>query len=183
MRHQLQIHINFLFLTQVENKDEVMQCLVIHDTVLKHKTIVDQLRKGLSILGILKEVEKAPSKFEHLFVHSVGELTSDYIKSLLKPSISTDDQVDNVIQMLYRFIKNATNDELLNFLCFVTGSKYSTSCLTPGSISISVVDCDSIFASTFTLDLKLPSRFYQYSHFESATRAVLPTSGKKYTTA
>ena len=47
-----------LFYTQEQNKDEIMQCLMIHDTILKHKAIVDQLRKGLSILGFLNELEK-----------------------------------------------------------------------------------------------------------------------------
>ena len=67
-----------------------MQCLVIHDTILKHNAIVDQLRKGLSILGFLKELEKAPAKFEHFFVHISDEVSSDYLKSLLKPPVHTD---------------------------------------------------------------------------------------------
>ena len=68
-----------LFYTQEPNKDEIMQCLIIHDTILKHKAIVDQLRKGLSILGFLNELEKAPAKFEHFFVHSGDDVSSDYL--------------------------------------------------------------------------------------------------------
>ena len=45
-----------LLYTQEQNKDEIMQCLIIHDTILKHKAIVNQLRKGLSILGFLNEL-------------------------------------------------------------------------------------------------------------------------------
>ena len=171
-----------LFYTQEQNKDEIMQCLIIHDTILKHKAIVDQLRKGLSILGFLNELEKAPAKFEHFFVHSGDDVSSDYLKSLFKPPVSVDVQVNNVVQMLYRFIDNATKEDLSKFLCFITGSKSSTSCLIPGSISISVVDADSIFASTCTLELKLPCSFFDYSHFECAIRAMLPIRGKKYTT-
>jgi hypothetical protein len=159
-----------------------MQCLVIHDTILKHNAIVDQLRKGLSILGFLKELEKAPAKFEHFFVHTGDEVSSDYLKPLLKPPVHTDAQIGNVVRMLYRFLENATKADLLNFLCFTTGSRSSTSCLIPGSISISVVDADSIFASTCTLELKLPSRFSHYSHFECAIRAIMMKSkGRKYT--
>lgn len=159
-----------------------MQCLIIHDTILKHKPTVDQLRKGLSILGFLKELEKAPAKFEHFFVHSGDDISSDYIKSLFKLPVSTDVQVNNVVQMLYRFVEDATKEDLSKFLCFITGSRSSTSCLVPGSISISVVDADSIFASTCILELKLPSTFSHYSHFKCAIRAMLPISGKKYTT-
>ena len=101
-----------------------MQCLIIHNTILKHKAVVDQLRKGLSILGFLKELEKAPAKFEHFFMHSGDGVSSKYLKSLFKPPVSSDVQVNNVVQMLYRFIENATEEDLSKFLCFITGQDH-----------------------------------------------------------
>lgn len=130
---------------------------------MKHKAILDQLRKGLSILGLQKELERAPDKFEHLFVHK-------------------DDEVQHVVQMLYAFLQNSSKDVLLDFLCFVTGSRSSTSMFVPGSIGLSIGNTESIFASTCTLELKLPSSFLTYSQFESAMKAVLNVQGKKYTT-
>ena len=54
----------FFFFLQEQNKCEAVQCLVLHDTILKHQAILFQLRSGLSILGFKKELEKAPAKFE-----------------------------------------------------------------------------------------------------------------------
>ena len=44
-----------------------MQTLILHATILKHKVPLDQLRKGFSIQGLLREMEKAPQKFEQVF--------------------------------------------------------------------------------------------------------------------
>lgn len=166
--------------TQEQNKEEVVQCLVLHDTILKHKVILDQLRKGLSILGLQQELEKAPAKFEHFFVHSDKEVSAAYVKALLKPPISEDALVNNVVQMLYSFIQNASKDDLLDFLCFTTGSRSSTSIFVPGSITVSVGNTEGIFAATCTLELKLPTGFSSYSQFETILRGMI--KGKKYTT-
>eukprot|EP00794_Sanderia_malayensis_P013447 gene13447-14828_t len=50
-----------------KNREEVVQCLALHDTIIKHKAGLDQFRNGLKILGLLKEVEAASSKFVALF--------------------------------------------------------------------------------------------------------------------
>lgn len=166
---------------QEQNKCEVVQCLVLHDTILKHKAILDQLRSGLSILDFKRELEKAPAKFEHFFVHSSDEVSPAFVKSLLKPPVTDDTQVKNVMQMLYSFIQNSSVDDLLDFLSFTTGSRSSTSIFVPGSIAVSVGNTEAIFASTCTLELKLPSGFASYPEFESSMRAMF--KGKKmYTT-
>ena len=58
------------FLDQQEsNKLEIMQTLILHSTVLKHKAALDQFRKGISILGLLSQIEKNPLKLKHsLFI-------------------------------------------------------------------------------------------------------------------
>ena len=125
--------------------------LGLHDTIVKHKAILDQLRKGLSILGLQKELERAPDKFEHLFVHKDDEVSAAYVKELLKLPTSSDAQVQHVVQMLYAFLQNTSKDDLLDFLCFVTGSRSSTSMFVPGSIGLSIGNTESIFGSTWAL--------------------------------
>lgn len=171
----------FFSVLQEQSKCEVVQCLVLHDTILKHKAILDQLRSGLSILDFKRELEKAPAKFEHFFVHSSDEVSPAFVKSLLKPPVTDDTQVKNVMQMLYSFIQNSSVDDLLDFLSFTTGSRSRTSIFVPGSIAVSVGNAEAIFASTCTLELKLPSGFASYLEFESSMRAMF--KGKKmYTT-
>lgn len=49
------ITISYLLCTlQEENKLEVAQSLVIHESLIKHKGVLDQFRKGLAILGVLE---------------------------------------------------------------------------------------------------------------------------------
>lgn len=154
---------------------------------MKHKAILDQFRKGSSIHGLQKEPERAPAKFEHLFVCKNDEVSVyvAYVKELLncKPPTSSDTQAQHVVQKLYAFLQNSSKGDLLDFLCFVTGSRSSTFMFVPGLITLSVGNTGVIFVSTYTSELKLPSSFSCYSSFESAMKAVINAQGKKYTTA
>ena len=130
---------NYLLCTlQEENKLEVVQSLVIHESLIKHKGVLDQFRKGLAILGLLEEIEKAPSKFEHLFVHQKGEINTDLVTSLLRLPISTDPSVINVTHMLISCIASANEDVLCKSLRFVTGCKSTTAALRPGVGSLAL---------------------------------------------
>eukprot|EP00794_Sanderia_malayensis_P005868 gene5868-6561_t len=164
-----------------KNKEEVVQCLVLHDTIIKHKAILDQFRNGLKILGFLKEVEAAPSKFVHFFIHQDDAVSANYVKQLLKLEFSEDRQIRQVQGWLFLFIENASERTLANFLCYVTGSSSCTSVFVPGSISVHIGNVDAIYASTCTLDLKIPVSFDDYLHFESSMMAVM--KGKAYNTA
>ena len=121
---------------------------MLHDTILKHQAILDQLQSGLSILGFKKELEKTPAKFEHFFVHNSDEVSPAFVKSLPKPPVTHDAQVKNVMQMLYSFIQNSSVDDLLDFLSFTSGSRSSTTIFVPGSIAVSVRNTEAIFALT-----------------------------------
>ena len=173
---QYQLHNFPLF--QQQNKEEVAQCIVLHNCIIKHKAILDQFRKGLSILGFLKELEKSPKVFEQYFLCQGEEVTTEFVCSLLKMPVEQEHA--RVIQMLLAFIKNASTSTLADFLYFVTGSRSRTSVFLPGSVTVSVADTDSIFASTCLLSLKLPSSFSNYDRFESSMMAVV--KGKTFTT-
>eukprot|EP00112_Aurelia_sp_Birch-Aquarium-sp1_P011560 Seg2427.13 transcript_id=Seg2427.13/GoldUCD/mRNA.D3Y31 product="G2/M phase-specific E3 ubiquitin-protein ligase" protein_id=Seg2427.13/GoldUCD/D3Y31 len=164
-----------------KNKEEVVQCLVLHDTIIKHKAILDQFRDGLKIIGFLKELEATPSKFEHFFIHQDDAVSATYVKDLLKLEVSEDHQVCQVQGWLLLFIENASEQTLANFLCYVTGSRSCTSVFVPGSIAVHIGNVDAIYASTCTLDLKLPVSFADYLQFESSMVAVM--KGKMYSTA
>lgn len=159
-----------------QNKLAVVQALVYHETLIKHKGVLDQFRKGLAILGLLKEIEKAPSKFEHLFVHQKGEINADFVKSLLCLPHSTNPRVISVTHMLLSFIASANEDVLCKFLGFVTGCKSATSALLPGCVNVSIEDTPNIFASTCTMELKLPLHFICFEQFGACLNAVLGNS-------
>ena len=78
--------------------------LLVESTVLtKKKVVLDQLRKGLQILGVLDEISQRPRLFENLFVN--------------KPDVS-DVTALKVISSL-RFSTNnscATRDHLIQYI-------------------------------------------------------------------
>jgi len=131
----------------------VVQSLVIHESLIKHKVVLDQFRKGLTLLGLLEEIEKEPRKFEHLFVHQKGQIHRDFVQSLIRLPDSTNPSIVNVTQMLLpvSFISTANEDVLCKLLGFITGCKSVTAALRPGCIRITVEDTPNIFASTCPL--------------------------------
>jgi len=107
-----------------------MQTLILHSTVLKHKALLDQFRKGLSILGLLGKVEKYPEKFEPFFVHHDENISPAFVKKLLKePDTSMDADAKNTFEMLHTFIDTASKEDLVDFLSYTTGSKLNTGAL------------------------------------------------------
>ncbi|XP_028412494.1 uncharacterized protein LOC114535330 [Dendronephthya gigantea] len=160
---------------QEQNKLQIVQSLLIHEVILKHKIALDQMRKGLSILGLLAEIEKSPEKFQSFFVHEDGDIDGDFITSLLRLPDASSPSVQNVVQLLLLFIKNAKEGVLRQLLCFVTGCKSTTAALKPGCVSVCVEDIPDIFASTCVLELKLPLHFSSstFEQFEACVNAVI----------
>ena len=169
------------FALQADNKHDVLQSLILHDILVKRKSILDQFRKGLSTLGLLAEIEHNPSLFEELFVHQ-GGLSNDFVLNCLHfpDSCKQNASDDRVYQMLQTFIRNLSVDELKNFLKFVTGTSEVSMSTLPHRILVSCHSADSIFASTCLLELKLPNYFQNYTAFDSAMRTVI--EGSSFTT-
>lgn len=142
------------YLLTESNKLEVLQKLILHSTVLKHKAVLDQFRKGISIVGLLNEIEKNTEKFEPVFVHHSQTISSTFVKKLLKlPDESLDASVKSAVKMLCEF----SLDDLSDFLIFTTGSKVNTGSMRPGCIKVSVDGTEGFFASTCSFELKIPA--------------------------
>jgi len=147
---------------------------------LKYNAILDQLSSGF--WALTKSWKKLLLSLSIFFVHSSDEVSPAFVKSLLTPPVTHDAQVKHVMQMLYSFIQNSSADDLFDFLSFTTGSRSSTAIFVPASIAVSGGNTEAIFASTCTLELKLPYGFASYSEFESSMRANFKGRKKMYTT-
>jgi len=156
-----------------------MQSLMLHNILVRKKSILDQFRGGLSILGLLDEIESCPQLFEDCFVHK-DEVSNESVAGCLHFTANEDEGAGRVFQMLQTFIRNSSPDDLDNFLRFVTGSRSSGTCILPRRITVSCAASNSIFASTCLLDLKLPNHFDSYKDFESSIRSVI--KGNTFTT-
>ena len=167
-----------LSILQPKNKLDVMQSLMLHNIIVKKKSILDQLRKGLGTLGLLGEMERNPEMFEECFVPH-NEVTSKSVTNSLIFEPAKDKKEQQIYQMLLNFIKSCTTGQLCDFLRYITGSASGVS---SRKIKVSVQDgSGSIYASTCLMQLKLPSNFETYDAFEVAIRSVI--GGKSFTTA
>ena len=69
-----------------------MQSLVTYSVLTKNKVLMDQMRKGLRILGVLSEIEKNPKLFEHLFVDKNLHAGPAFVKGLMRLPEDTEDE-------------------------------------------------------------------------------------------
>ena len=131
------------------------------------------------MLGLLQQIEENPTGFECVFVHSENELTAAFVKDLLKPPKTSSLEADKAVEMLNMFIDSADQKCLSAFLSFTTGSALNTGALCSKGISVSVASAEGFFASTCSLELKIPA-VSTYAEFEVLLNAVL--KGNKFTT-
>ena len=114
------------------------QSLITFNVLTKNVVLLDQMRKGLSTLGLLKDIEKKPTLFEHFFVRQGSQLTPDYVKELLNFGTSgLEDETNSTLeQLLTTFIDGCNEEEHSDLLAFVTGTCFQTSALVPGSVRV-----------------------------------------------
>ena len=155
-----------------------MQTLILHATIVKHKAALDQLRKGLSNLGLLDEIQKNPDKFKMFFLHEEEDISSSYVKGLLKIEEASIGKPQ--VEMLFNYIEHASKENLAALLAFLTGSRSGIGSFSNGCIKVSVENIQGFFASTCILLFHLPSTITNYEMFASSLSAVL--KGRKFTT-
>ena len=144
---------------------------LVTQVLIKNEVILDQLRKGLSILGLLSKIEVHPELFVKLFVHS-EEFCAEHIKELLTIDDCDDQASVASCQMLMGFLGGATQRQLRQFLMFATGTELVGS-LEPDAIQVLFVKCDAIYASTCLMEIKIPLSFDSYEQFKVAMEAVI----------
>lgn len=61
----------------------IIENIMLHTVLSKRKVVLDQLRKGLETLDLLKEATKRPLLFESLFIATPDSITSERVKACL----------------------------------------------------------------------------------------------------
>ena len=144
---------------------------LVTQVLIKNKVILDQLRKGLSILGLLSKIEAYPQIFAELFVHS-EVFCAQRIKELLTIDDCNDQASVASCDMFIRFLDGATHGQLRQFLMFATGTEHAGS-LEPGAIQVSFLKCDAIYASTCLMEVKILISVDSYEQFKAAMENVI----------
>ena len=93
---------------QVNNKDEIIQTLIIHDALHRRKVFIDCFCKGLEVYGLYTLMKGFPDLFERVFISN--EITCDeVINSITLPTLSLDyldDDECSIVLELYDYIKH-----------------------------------------------------------------------------
>eukprot|EP00111_Clytia_hemisphaerica_P013382 TCONS_00039296-protein len=90
--------------------------MLVHDVLVKRKASLDQFRKGLSTLNVLKIIEENPKQMRHLFVE--GPLNAEKVISHIVFKNHDQEQCDTMRDVIRSF----NSDQLTQFCSFVTGS-------------------------------------------------------------
>ena len=152
----------------------------MHEIVSKRKAALDQLRKGLTTLGVLEEIQKYPSTFESLFTYKSEELTSTKFKEYIRCPDQLSVQEENIKSMVIRFIDQSPTERLMLLMLFCTGCKVAPS-VQGFKIDVGFHDENCIFSSTCTFTLQIPRCFTSYGQFEATLASAISLSGKSFT--
>ena len=165
----------------MSTKSKVVQSCVMYEVISKRKMALDQLRKGLTTLGLLDEISRYPHLFEGVFTFKAQELTPAIVNDCLKYPKELSEQDHSVKLMMTRFIDQSPSSRLMQFMQYCTGSKTMPS-LHSFAISVSFHSESYISSSTCTFTLLIPNSFTSYGLFEAAMNSTISLAGKSFTT-
>ncbi len=153
-----------------------MQSLIYLDVIGKQIVALEQIRKGLRILGVLDVIERNPVMFEPLFTYNESILDAEVVLSKLQ-FMGVNDDSHQTYSFVLRFLREASSKEFDSFVQFCTGCKV----LPMQKIKVLFCKEPAIFASTWLLQITLPMGFQKYTEFNTAIKSVICDSGVAFT--
>jgi len=165
----------------MSSKGKIIQSVVMYEVISKRKMALDQLRKGLTTLGVLDEMSKHPYLFENVFTFRPVELTPTTVKDCLKyPDELSEQAQDTKMMMMIRFVDQSSSARLMQSMQYCTGSKTMPS-VQNFEINVNFHSESYISSSTCTFTLLLPDHFPSYGLFELSLDSAFSSSGKSFT--
>ena len=147
--------------------------MIIHDVIGKRKISLDQIRKGLQILGLLDDLQKYPSFYEVLFTAQNVTPMAIIASFTYEPK---DIEQSIVVSYLKEFLVGCDQEILEKFLIFITATKSL-----PSSIRIRMEASNAITARACFNILVLLISFDGKEHFNTAMLASIGCSGRSFT--
>ena len=91
----------------------------------KREVIVDQLRKGLELLGLLKEISRYPEFYKHFFVRTDRFSAAEVNSKIQYPKSDARKQEDpHIRSYIETFISSSSSECLKEFLVYSTCAYY-----------------------------------------------------------
>lgn len=100
---------SLFFQLQLSNRDAVAQNIIMDAAIVKPARLLDQLKEGLEVLGVLKGIQHFPEACAPFSVHTGKPEASDVINTLRlseNESLSTSQEL--LIQKLKAFIQECS---------------------------------------------------------------------------
>lgn len=73
----------------LDDKTEMLECVILHFTHFRIRAELDQLKEGLTKVGVLPAIRRCPNLWKPLFcADKTLEITPDYIRQLFVPSFA-----------------------------------------------------------------------------------------------
>ena len=70
----------------LDDKKEMLECVILHLTHYRIRAEVDQLKEGLAKVGVLPAIQSRPNLWKPLLCHTESlKVIPDYIRRLFEP--------------------------------------------------------------------------------------------------
>lgn len=152
--------------------------MVINDTLVRRKASLDQLRKGLVILGILGILEKNGDSMAQYFIHNdVVVKPSELINKLNFVGVSDEKQ-----KLLIDIIKSYDEKMIEKFLLFVSCMTNMFSFYTDQKIQVKFNEAEAIFASTCEFAITISTSIDNKELLKAALDVVVDNNWSSFNT-
>ncbi len=93
----------------MSTRHSITQDIILHETVMKRKVVLDQLAQGLECLGVLQLIRLFPEVFEPMFV-ARHDLDCESVLGVIttKPREELSDKEKTAWEHLQQFIKECS---------------------------------------------------------------------------
>ena len=117
--------INTAYIFQAKTRLAVLQAALVHIVLYKRKVIVDQLRKRLELLGLLKEISRYPKFYKRFFVRTDRFSAAEMIAKIEFRTSDSQNQEERDIQSYIKtYISSSSSERLKEILVYSTGGYY-----------------------------------------------------------
>ena len=130
---------------QEENKQHVMQSIVLDGVFGKRKILYDQIREGLKITGVLEILSNNPEMMGYFFLYG-HQITID--------NFSFDDSSVELIPFFKKFIDVESEDTVLKVCYYISGRRGVSA---TSKLHVECEHSDAYNASTCDEGITIPS--------------------------
>ena len=148
----------------------MLQGIIFHEVLEKRIPALDQIRKGLKLLGVGAAIEENVELFEELFCYQSQHFTPESLLNKLAFDENQIQQHESLHSFFLHFISNATAEKLKKFCKCCTGSSYLP---ISKQIKINYKGYESFVASTCSFTLDIPVAYKSQDEFLVALESVI----------